>query len=199
MNGKFTLLVFMLIGALAVSAPVLGQEYNEDTDQIRKQKNRGKHKRMGKGMRGEEMGMRHSVRLELFQYLYPVRLIRRHSADLDLTNKQVEKLQNAVGAVQGEIEKLKWDVDREAQKLLDVVREGGTKDKVYKQMDRVFKYENKIKKKHLGLMIVARDILTPKQRAYLDRVKKQQMEQFNDDFDRPGRRGRRKGPSAPRF
>ncbi|MCP4199830.1 MAG: hypothetical protein GY762_22020 [Proteobacteria bacterium] len=199
MNGKFTLLVFMLIGALAVSAPVLGQEYNEDTDQIRKQKNRGKHKRMGKGMRGEEMAMRHSVRLELFQYLYPVRLIRRHSADLDLTNKQVEKLQNAVGAVQGEIEKLKWDVDREAQKLLDVVREGGTKDKVYKQMDRVFKYENKIKKKHLGLMIVARDILTPKQRAYLDRVKKQQMEQFNDDFDRPGRRGRRKGPSAPRF
>jgi Spy/CpxP family protein refolding chaperone len=199
MNGKFTLLVFMLIGALVVSAPVLGQEYNEDADQIGKQKNRGKHKRMGKGMRGEEMGMRKAVRLELFQYLYPVRLIRRHSADLDLTDKQVEKLQKVVGAVQGEIEKLKWDVDRETQKLLDVVREGSTKDKVYKQMDRVFKYENKIKKKHLGLMIVVKDILTPKQRAYLDRVKKQQMEQFNDDFDKPGGRGRRGGPSAPRF
>jgi Spy/CpxP family protein refolding chaperone len=199
MKGKFILLVFILIGALAVSAPVLGQEYDEAGDRIGKQKNRGKHQRAGKGMRGEGMGMRQAVRLELFQYLYPVRLIRRHSADLELTDKQVEKLQKVVGAVQGEIGKLKWDVDREAQKLLDLVREGGTKEKVYKQMDRVFKYENKIKKKHLGLMIVVKDILTPEQRAYLDEVKKKKMEQFNDDFDGSRRRGKRGGPGAPRF
>ena len=48
-------------------------------------------------------------------------------------------------------------------------------------------------------MIVVKDILTPEQRAYLDKVKKKQMEQFNDDFDNSRKRGKRGGPGAPRF
>jgi Spy/CpxP family protein refolding chaperone len=193
MNGKITLLVFVLIGALAVSAPVMAGEHGADNTRMEKQKNRGKHRKTGTGMRGDGMGLRQATRLELFRYLYPVRLIRRHSTDLKLTDKQIKKLQKVVSEVQGEIEQLKWDVEREAQKMVEVVRNGGTKEQVYKQLDRVFKYENKIKKKHLGLLIVVKDLLTPKQRDYLDKIKKTKLEQYKPDFGGPG------GPNAPQF
>jgi Spy/CpxP family protein refolding chaperone len=196
MKGKITLLIFILIGALAVSAPIMAQEYNGDNTRMEKQRKRGKHQKMGKGMGGGGMGMRQGTRLELFRYLYPVKLIRRHSADLKLTDKQVQRLQKVVGDVQGEIEKLKWDVERESQKLIAIIKKGGTKEQVYKQLDRVFKYENKIKKKHLGLMVVVKDLLTPKQREYLDKVKETNMERFGGGSSGPDGPG---GPNPPQF
>jgi Spy/CpxP family protein refolding chaperone len=139
------------------------------------------------------MGLRQGTRLELFRYLYPVQLIRKHSADLQLTDKQIEKLQNVVGDIRNEIERLKWDVERESQKLIGLVKKNATKEQVYKQMDRVFKFENKIKKKHLGLMIVVKDILTPKQREQLDAIKKSIIEQRDPGLDGPA------GPNPPPF
>ena len=143
------------------------------------------------------MGLRRGTRIEMYRYLYPVRLVRRHASDLKLTDKQIDRLQNVISRAQGEIERLKWDVERASQRLVDILRKGGTKEQVYQQLDRVFRHENKIKKKHLGLMITVRDILTAQQREYLDAIKRENMERFGEDFGRPGGPGKLGGPDVP--
>ena len=172
-------------------------ENNSDHPRMGKQKDRNKHRNKARGMGGKEMGLRQGTRIELYRYLYPVRLVRRHASDLKLTDKQIDKLQKVVSRAQGEIERLKWDVERASQKLVDTVRKGGTKEQVYKQLDQVFKHENKIKKKHLGLMIAVRDILTVQQREYLDTIKRDHMKRFGEDSGRPGGPGGPGGPHAP--
>ena len=166
--GKSRLIIFVLIGTLALSAPVLAEETDRHHPRMEKQNNRNQHRNKTRGIGGKEMGLRRGTRIEMYRYLYPVRLVRRHVSDLKLTDKQIDKLQKVVSRAQGEIERLKWDVERASQKLVDILRKGGTKEQVYQQLDRVFKHENKIKKKHLGLMIAVRDILTAQQREYLD-------------------------------
>ncbi len=166
MKTHRSFIIFALLGALVVATPALAQKRGRGRGD-----GPGMGRGHGKGHHGK--GMRGSVRRELMEYLYPIGLIRHYSTDIKLTDEQVGKLRKVVTDVNGEIERLKWDVEKEAQKLTDLVKNGASKEQVYRQMDVVFKYENKIKKKHLGLMIVARDILTKKQRAHLDKVKEE--------------------------
>ncbi len=156
------IIVIALLGALAASTPASARR-------------NGRGAGYGKGKHGQRDGLRGSVRHDLMRYLYPIGLIRHYASDIKLTETQTKKLRKVVTEVNAEIETLKWDVEREAQKLLDLVKNQASKDAVYAQMDLVFKYENKIKKKHLGLMIVARDILNKKQRKFLDEVKDEFM------------------------
>ena len=197
MIGKSPFLLFVLIGALALAGPVLAEENDRDHPRMEKQKNRTQHRNKARGMGGKEMGLRHATRIELYRHLYPVRLVRRHAGELKLTDKQIDKLQNVVSNAQGAIERLKWDVERASQKLVDTIRKGDTKEQVFKQLDRVFKYENKIKKKHLGLMIAVRDILTPQQREQLDTIKQENMKRFGRDTGQPGGPGGPGGPDGP--
>jgi Spy/CpxP family protein refolding chaperone len=105
------------------------------------------------------------------EHLYPVHLVRHHAEELKLSDSQLQKLREVVLRVKGEIERLKWDLEREAQKLMQLVAKGAKREEIYAQMDRVFAHENQIKKKRLGLMISVRDILNSKQRKQLDKIK----------------------------
>jgi Spy/CpxP family protein refolding chaperone len=136
---------------------------------------------------GSALKLKGAARRELMDHLYPVELVRAYAEEIELTPKQIEKLRKVVSDVQTELEQLKWDVTRETQKLMRLIAKGGSKDQVYAQLDQVFKYENKIKKKQLGLMIVIRDILTKKQREQLDKVKA-------EHFAARGRPGHGGGP-----
>jgi Spy/CpxP family protein refolding chaperone len=113
------------------------------------------------------------IRGEMMKHLYPVELVRRHADEIELSESQYEKLRSTVVKVKGEVEKISWDMDREAQKLVDLVAKGAKSEEIYAQMDRVFEYENKIKKLHLGLLLSVRDILTDKQRKQLDQIRQQ--------------------------
>jgi hypothetical protein len=126
----------------------------------------------GKGGRGEGGD---AVRHELMMHLYPIELVRHFASELDLTEEQVATLRKLVKDVQIEIEDLKWGLSKETRVLLDMVADGATKEKVYVQLDKIFVYENKIKKKQLGLLICIRDVLNKKQRKFLDKVKKEHM------------------------
>ncbi|MBW2276700.1 MAG: hypothetical protein JRF63_04355 [Deltaproteobacteria bacterium] len=117
------------------------------------------------------------VRFELMQHLYPVELVRHFASDLNLTEEQVNTLRKLVKDVQIEIEDLKWGLSKETRALLDLVADGATKEEVYVQLDKIFVYENKIKKKQLGLLICIRDVLTKKQKKILDKVKEEHMKQ----------------------
>ncbi|MCP4605951.1 MAG: hypothetical protein GY847_36465 [Proteobacteria bacterium] len=169
------IILVTLFWTLTASAPAQAQEPpgRAKQSEIRngKEKRKGKGKGKGKGYRNGKIGLRGSVRRDVMHYLYPIGLIRRYSTDLKLNEQQTQKLRKVVTDIKNEVENLKWDVERESQRLLDLVKNGATKEEVYKQMDVVFRYENKIKKKHLGLMIVARDILTEKQQKLLDEIK----------------------------
>jgi ACT domain-containing protein len=137
------------------------------------------------------------MRDEMMRYLYPVHLVRHHADELGLSNAQYRKLRDVVTRVKGEVEQLNWDLDREARKLLKLLAAGASREQIYAQMDRVFQFENQIKKKHLGLMISVRDILNRKQRQQLDKIKEEQG--FGEG--RPGRgnrsgKGRAQGRAA---
>jgi Spy/CpxP family protein refolding chaperone len=107
----------------------------------------------------------------ILRHFYPLDMIRRHAGEIELTDEQIAKLRKAVTEGNTEVEQLKWDLATSARKLLELVEQGATKEQVYAQMDVVFKYENKLKKKNLGLLIVIRDVLTPRQRKALDEIK----------------------------
>ncbi|MCP4673950.1 MAG: hypothetical protein GY854_00205 [Deltaproteobacteria bacterium] len=173
------IIVIALLGALVASTPALAQR-------------RGRGAGNGKGRLGQRDGLRGSVRHDLMKYLYPIGLIRHYASDIKLTEEQTKKLRKVVTDVNAEIESLKWDVEREGQKLLDLVKSEASKDAIYAQMDLVFKFENKIKKKHLGLMIVARDILNKKQQKFLDEVKDEFMKRRGRGGPPPGH-----GPPPP--
>ncbi|MFO8073071.1 MAG: hypothetical protein R6V85_14465 [Polyangia bacterium] len=108
---------------------------------------------------------------ELMEHLYPIEMVRAHADQLELSGEQIRKLRKVVTDVRIELENLRWDVARESQRLARLVAEGASKERVYAQMDRIFEYENKMKKKQLGLLIVIRDVLTTQQRAVLDEIK----------------------------
>jgi len=143
-------------------------------------------KKKGKGGQG---GGGDAVRHELMMHLYPVELVRHFASELDLTDDQVKQLRKLVKDVQIEIEDLKWGLSKETRALLDLVADGATKERVYAQLDKIFVYENKIKKKQLGLLICIRDVLTKKQRKILDKVKQEHMK------NRP--KGPPPGPPGP--
>ena len=132
-------------------------------------------------------------------YLYPVHLVRRYAADLKLSDSQVNKLKKIVNDVQREVENMKWDVEKEAKKLIVLLKKDASKEEVYTQMDAVLALENKIKKKHIGLLIVVRDILNKKQRSFLDKVKAdfERENRGRNRGDFPGRYGPPGGPRGP--
>jgi Spy/CpxP family protein refolding chaperone len=113
-----------------------------------------------------------AFRHELFSHLYPVELVRAFADEIKLTDDQIAKLRKAVADSHTEVESLHWDVAREARALAGLVEKGAAKDKVFAQLDKVLGLENRLKKAHLGLLLQVRDILTAKQRAALDEVKK---------------------------
>lgn len=128
-------------------------------------------KKKGKG--GQAAG--DAVRHELMMHLYPIELVRHFASELNLTEDQVTQLRKLVKDVQIEIEDLKWGLSKETRALLEQVADGATKEQVYSQLDKIFVYENKIKKKQLGLLICIRDVLNKKQRKFLDKVKQEHM------------------------
>jgi len=158
MRARNIIIVALAATALIVATPALAQK-------------RGKGGK-GPGMRPDtSLKLKGAAKRELMEHLYPVELVRAYADEIELSQKQIEKLRKVVNDVQAELEKLKWDVARETQKLMKLVARGASKEEIYGQLDQVFRYENKIKKKQLGLMIVIRDILTKKQREQLDKVK----------------------------
>lgn len=135
-----------------------------------------------------DMGPRGSVQNALKYELYPLGLVRRHVRDLSLTEKQTEKLRKLSTDARAEMEKISWDLDREGQKLVDLVKAGAPKKKIEAQLDKVLKHENAVKKNHLRLLIDIRDILTPEQKKKLDTIKA--------EYEKSGRGywGRGRGP-----
>ncbi len=145
---------------------------------------------MGQGPGMGPGGMRHALK----RHVYPIEMVRRHADELNLTDAQIAKLRKVVTDVNAEVEQLKWDLSAQTRALVKLVENGATKEDIYAQMDQVFKYENKIKKKHLGLMIVIRDILTKKQKKYLNDIKE---EFIKEGYFNEGRRGKRSNARRP--
>ena len=144
---------------------------------------------------GQERGGEDRMRRELMESLYPIELIRGYMTEIKLTDEQVEKLRKLVTDVRNEVEQLEWDLQREGGKLVELVKKGATKEEIYAQMDVIFGHENKIKKKHLGLLIVVRDVLNAKQRAQLDKIKVD-LEKEHERW-RESRPDRGPGPGGP--
>lgn len=170
MKTHYALFSLVLAGLLALPVNLSARGKGHENAASRSEGNRSGSK-AGKRQRGRRLGLRGAISKEIMDHLYPVGLVRRYAKDLNLTDNQTKKLRNIVTKVHSEVENLKWDVDRESQKLGDMVSRGASVNQVLKQMDVVFRFENSIKKKHLGLLIAIRDILTAEQKKFLDAVK----------------------------
>ena len=196
------IVIAIALGALLAAAPALAQG---------KPKGQGGPDRAkpgmtgptmgGPGMGGPGMGPRQGrgqgrgLHSEIMENLYPVELIRESATEINLTDEQIEKLRKIVSDVRNEIEQLEWDLERENRKLVELLKKSASKEEVYAQLDVMFGYENKIKKKHLGLMIVVRDVLNAKQRGQLDKIKAEM--EGNRERWREARPDRGPGPGGP--
>jgi hypothetical protein len=139
----------------------------------------------------------HGIRREMMKHLYPVELVRSHADEIKLSDSQYEKLRSTVVKVKGEVERISWDMEREARKLLALIEKGAKIKEIHAQMDRVFEHENRIKKLHLGLLLSVRDVLTAKQRKQLDSIK--QQHQPGKGAPKPGKgKGRKTGAARKR-
>lgn len=145
---------------------------------------------------GRGRGPSDEVQKVIQEAYYAPEMVREHAEAIQLTDDQIDRLRKATSDVRNEVDQLEWDVARESRRLAKLLRDGATKEQVYAQMDVVFTFENKIKKKMLGMLIVVRDVLTKQQRAQLDELKAEWAK------DRPGRgmgvgRGGRHGRGGP--
>ncbi len=136
------------------------------------------HRAMGGGPGSPGGPEEHRIRKEMMKHLYRVEMVRRHSDEIGLSDKQYEKLRSLVVKVKSEVEQITWDMDREARKLVELVEKGAKTEAIHAQMDRVFEHENRIKKLHLGLLLSVREVLTVKQRKRLDAIKQQRREKI---------------------
>ena len=194
--------IAIALGALLVAAPALAQGKGKGHGGPDRAKPGMAGPGMGgPGMGGPAMGQRHGrgqgrgMHVELMESLYPVELIRENATEINLTDAQIEKLRKIVSDVRNEIEQLEWDLERENRKLVELVKKNATKEEIYAQLDVMFGHENKIKKKHLGLLIVVRDVLNAKQRGQLDKIK---IETEKDrERWREARPDRGPGPGGP--
>jgi Spy/CpxP family protein refolding chaperone len=193
------IVIAIALGALFAAAPAMGQ----GKGRARGGPDYPQPGFVGPGMGGPGAGPRHDrggedgLRRQLMESLYPVELIRENAGEIKLTDEQIEKLRKLVSDVRNEIEQIEWDLEREGRKLVEIVKKGATKEEVYAQLDVIFGYENKVKKKHLGLMIVVRDVLNAKQRGQLDEIKAEREKEREQWRERRPDRGPGPGPDMP--
>ena len=189
--------IFFLFAGIGAPAHAQGENRSgpADKEALGRGPGAGHGRGAGGGMGMHRRGMHDKLQRKLLKSLYPVRLVRRYAEEIKLTDAQMQKIRKIVTDVRAEVDQLQWDLEDATRKLIQLVDSNGTKEQIYTQMDRIFKYENKIKKKHMGLMIVVRDILTADQKAALDKIKQENRQQKIEK--RKTKKGKRMGRRGP--
>jgi Spy/CpxP family protein refolding chaperone len=100
--------------------------------------------------------------------LFPPDLVMRHQDDLQLDATQREALIEEMQSTQSDLVPLQWEMREAGEKLralLDPPRID--EEQALAQADRMTSIEQRVKRRHLALLIRIKNLLTPEQQAQL--------------------------------
>src|SRR4029078_4938766 len=104
--------------------------------------------------------------------LYPPEMIMWHAQDLQLQDKQRERVKSEVQNAQSKFFDLQWKTKEESEKMVKLMQQSPLDEaKILEQADRVMALEREIKRTHLTMLIHLRNMLTPEQQAKLQQFK----------------------------
>ena len=125
----------------------------------------------------------------------PHELIRAHADELGLDAATVDEIVQIAEDSHDEIRETHEAIRMEKDKLHELLRaETPNRQRVMAQVDAVSRAEAAMKKQQLGILMDIRALLTPEQRAALNRI---QPKRGPMNADHPGRPPRHHGPPPP--
>lgn len=109
-----------------------------------------------------------SLEDQLAAHLFAPDVIMRHHRDIGLQPEQRDAVTQAVRSAQREILDLQWELEDAGAALIEVLAETDPdNERVFARLDAVLTAENKIKRRHILLLIEIRRVLSADQRAVL--------------------------------
>jgi len=109
-------------------------------------------------------------------YGYPTGFIERHAERLGLSDETVKQIRAVVEKSRGENERIRKQVDEAQKELRKLLAQDLPEEKaVMAQADKITRLVGEQRKNQLRSAIKVRSMLTPQQRAELDKLRKEQQ------------------------
>lgn len=104
--------------------------------------------------------------------LFPPELVMEHQGALGVTPDQRQALVAETERGQAEMARLMWDLQRDKEKLVDVLDAEKIDEKAASDAAaRVMEHETKVKASHLGMLVRVKNLLTAEQQSKLRRLR----------------------------
>jgi Spy/CpxP family protein refolding chaperone len=105
---------------------------------------------------------------EIAQNLFPPDLVLKYRDTIGLDDAQSKSLKDLVHKAQGRFLDLQWDMQGEAGKLTELLRQPRIDEAAaLAQVDKVLAMEREVKKAQVSLLIEIKNLLTPTQQQKL--------------------------------
>jgi len=105
---------------------------------------------------------------EISQNLFPPDLVLKYRDTIGLDDAQSKSLKDLVHKAQGRFLDLQWDMQGEAGKLTELLRQPRIDEAAaLAQVDKVLAMEREVKKAQVSLLIEIKNLLTPTQQQKL--------------------------------
>jgi Spy/CpxP family protein refolding chaperone len=102
------------------------------------------------------------------QNLFPPELVMKYRSDINLDDRQVKAINDAIQKAQTKFLDMEWDMQSESQKLIQLLKARPTDENaVLAQVDRVLDREREIKKTQISLLVRIKNLLTDAQQNKL--------------------------------
>jgi len=130
-----------------------------------------------------------------YGYAYPSSFIERHAKRLELSDETVKALRAEVGKSRRENERLRKEVEAAQRGLRKLLEQDLPNEKaVMEQADKITSLVGEQRKNQLRSAIKVRSMLTPKQRAELEKIRKEQVAPRRAGAGAPPPAGKRPPP-----
>ena len=107
--------------------------------------------------------------LEIAENVYPPELVMRHADDLALDDAQREAITAEIQALQSDLVPLQWDIYEAGKKLEELLAPARVDEEaVLAQAAHVMAVEQRIKTRHLAMLVRVKNLLTSEQQEILD-------------------------------
>lgn len=103
---------------------------------------------------------------------FPPELVMQNQQAINLTEAQRNSLSKEIQNAQTEFISLQWDLQRETEKLKDLVeKQNPVEADVTEQLGQLLAIENKIKKRQISLLVRIKNLLTAEQQVKLRQLR----------------------------
>jgi Spy/CpxP family protein refolding chaperone len=104
--------------------------------------------------------------------LFPPELILQHQTEIGISESQKNFIREEVKKVQKQFLDLQFQIQDETEKLVSLLKQERTdENQVLAQLDKLLNIEREIKRTHFILVVRIKNMLTPEQKALLQKIK----------------------------